>query len=117
MLIKNPSDIKPSEITSKANYLNRREFMRAGSIAGGLALASPAMSAFVPDERRAKLENVGKSAFSTDEKMNSYLDITTYNNYWEFGDGKFDPGRNSSDFDPLPWQITVDGHAEKNRHL
>ena len=111
--IKKPSDIKPSEITSKANYLNRRDFMRAGSIAGGLALASPALGAFVPDERRAKLENVGKSEFSTDEEMNSYMDVTTYNNYWEFGSGKFDPSRNSGDFDPLPWQVTVDGHAEK----
>ena len=99
MLIKKPSEIHPSQITSKANYLNRREFMRAGSIAGGLALAGPSLAAVVPDERRAKLENVGKSRFSTNEKMNSYLDITTYNNYWEFGAGKFDPGRNSFDFD------------------
>ena len=100
MLIKKPADI-------------RRDFIRAGSIAGGLALAGPAFSAIVPDERRAKLENVAKSAFSTDETMNSYEDITTYNNYWEFGAGKSDPSRNAGDFDPLPWKITIDGHAEK----
>ena len=34
MLIKKPADIRPSEITSETNYLNRRQFMRAGSIAG-----------------------------------------------------------------------------------
>ena len=113
MLIKNRPDIRPSEITSKENYLNRREFMRAGSIASGLALAGPALGAVVPEARRAVLADVGQSEFSTDEVPNSYEDITTYNNYYEFGTGKADPYRNSGDFEPRPWSITVDGHAEK----
>ena len=51
--------------------------------------------------------------FSTDETPTSYDDVTTYNNYWEFGTAKDDPAKNSRDFEPHPWQITVDGHAEK----
>ena len=102
MLIKNRPDIRPSEITSKENYLNRREFMRAGSIASGLALAGPALGAVVPEARRAVLADVGQSEFSTDEVPNSYEDITTYNNYYEFGTGKADPYRNSGDFEPRP---------------
>ncbi|MGI9220405.1 MAG: protein-methionine-sulfoxide reductase catalytic subunit MsrP [Woeseiaceae bacterium] len=113
MLIKKPADVRPSEITSHTNYLNRRDFIRAGSLASGLALAGPAVSAVVPDQRRAKLAGVRPSIFSTDETMNSYEDITTYNNYWEFGSGKADPAKNSGDFDPLPWQVTVDGECEK----
>ena len=113
MLIRKPADIRPSEITSKENYLNRREFLRAGGIAGGLALAGPALGAVVPDERRAKLEGVGTSEYSTGETPNSYTDITTYNNYWEFGSAKSDPAMNGGDFDPLPWKVTVDGHCEK----
>jgi len=113
MLIKKPSDIRPSEITSKDNYLNRREFMRTGSIAGSLALAGPAISAIVPEARRSQLTDVGKSEFSTNETPNSYEDITTYNNYYEFGTGKADPYSNSGDFEPRPWSITVDGHAGK----
>ena len=113
MLIKKPADIRPSEITSKENYLNRRDFMRAGSIAGGLALAGPALGAVVPDKRREKLADVGKSEFSTIETPNSYEDITSYNNYWEFGSAKGDPAMNGGDFDPLPWKVTVDGHCEK----
>ena len=113
MLIKNRPDIRPSEITSKENYLNRREFMRAGSIASGLALAGPALGAVVPEARRAVLADVGQSEFSTDEVPNSYEDITTYNNYYEFGTGKADPYRNSGDFEPRPWSITVDGLAQK----
>ena len=64
MLIKKTADIRPSEITSKANYLNRRTFIRAGSIAGASILAGPAMAAVVPDESRAKLPGVGDSEFS-----------------------------------------------------
>ena len=113
MLIKKPADIRPSEITSKQNYLNRREFMRAGAFAGGSILAPAALGAIVPDKRGDKLSDVGQSPFSTDEESNSYEDITTYNNYYEFGTGKADPYENSQDFDPRPWTITVDGFAEK----
>ena len=113
MLIKKPSDIKSSEITSHSNYLNRRQFMKAGAIAGGTLLAPAALSAVIPEERRAKLPDVTESPFSTIERPNSYEDITTYNNFYEFGTGKGDPAVNARDFKPRPWTITVDGHAEK----
>jgi sulfoxide reductase catalytic subunit YedY len=115
MLIKKPTDILPSQITSRDNYLNRRAFMRAGGIAGAAALAPPALGAVVPGERRAKLANVADSPFSTDETPNSYEDVTEYNNYYEFGTGKEDPHEYAyaEDFEPRPWSITVDGHAEK----
>ena len=113
MLIKKPADIRPSEITSKENYLNRRSFIRAGSIAGASVLAGPTLGAIVPDDKRAKLSDVASSDFSTDEAANSYEEITTYNNYYEFGTGKEDPYRYSGDFEAQPWSITVDGHAEK----
>ena len=112
MLIKKPSDIRPSEITSRDNYLNRRQFMQAGAIAGGLTLGGSALAAVVPEERRGRIPDVGLSEFSTDETPNSYEDITTYNNFYEFGTGKSDPYRNAQDFEPRPWTITVDGEAE-----
>jgi sulfoxide reductase catalytic subunit YedY len=113
VLIRKQADIRPSEITSEKNYLNRRTFMRAGALFGGSILAPPAFSAVVPDERGARLAKVRKSSFSTDEAPNSFEDITTYNNYYEFGTGKGDPYRNAQDFDPRPWTIQVEGHAEK----
>ena len=113
MLIRKPADIRPSEITSEQNYLNRRDFIRAGSIAGASVLAGTAFGAVVPEGKRATLPDVGKSKFSSIEAPNSYEDVTTYNNYYEFGTGKEDPYRNAQDFDPRPWSITVDGHAEK----
>ena len=113
MLIRKPADIRPSDITPKEIYLSRRELLRAGALASGLAIGSPALSAVLPEERRAKLAGVAKSPYSTDEKMNSYADVTTYNNYYEFGTGKNDPYRNSQEFEPRPWTIKVSGLAEK----
>ncbi len=113
MLIKKPADIRPSEITSKDNYLNRRDFIRAGSIAGAATMAGPALGAIVPDARREKIGDIGTSIFSTDETPNDYEDVVTYNNYYEFGTGKADPYENAQEFRTRPWSITVDGEAEK----
>lgn len=113
MLIRKPADIRPSEITSRTNYMNRRTFMKAGTIAGTAALAAPGLAAVVPAGPRAQLPDVADSEFSTDESPNSYEDVTTYNNYYEFGTGKEDPYVYARDFEPQPWSITVDGHAEK----
>lgn len=113
MHILKPADIRPSEITSESNYLNRRDFIRAGAIAGGSLLAPNAMGAIVPNGVGKSLPGVAKSPFSTDEAPNSFEDITTYNNFYEFGLGKNDPFRNAQDFKPRPWTIQVSGHAEK----
>ena len=113
MLIRKPADIRPSEITSETNYLNRREFIRAGAIAGGSLLAPASFAAVIPEQRRARLDGIAKSPFSTDETPNSYDDITTYNNFYEFGTGKGDPAVYARDFKPRPWTIAIEGHAEK----
>lgn len=113
MLIKKPADIKPSEITSEKNYLNRRDFIRGGAIAGGSLLGGSAVGALIPDTRLAKLANVKKSRYSTSEKANNFEDISTYNNFYEFGLGKEDPFQNAENFKTRPWTIEVSGHAEK----
>jgi sulfoxide reductase catalytic subunit YedY len=113
LLIKKPSDIRPSEITSRTNYLNRRQFIRAGAIAGSSLVAPAALGALVPQERRAALPDVGKSPFSAAETPNSYDDITTYNNFYEFGTGKGDPAVYARDFRTRPWTIAVEGEADR----
>jgi sulfoxide reductase catalytic subunit YedY len=105
--------IRPSEITSELNYLNRRDFIRAGAIAGGSLIAPSALAAVVPDTRLAALADVTKSSLSTDERPNSFEDISTYNNFYEFGLGKDDPMIQAENFRTRPWTIEVSGHAEK----
>jgi sulfoxide reductase catalytic subunit YedY len=60
-----------------------------------------------------KLANLKKSSFSTDEKLNSYKDITTYNNFYEFGLDKADPAKYASTLRPRPWSVVVDGQCGK----
>ena len=95
------------EITSESNYLNRRQFMRAAGLAAGAGLVASALPRGVLADAR-ELETV-PGPFSTDEAPNSWEDITTYNNFYEFGTGKEDPYRNARDFQPRPWSVKVGG--------
>ena len=117
MLIKRPDDIKRSEITDKELYLNRRQFIRTASLGAaglGSGLLVPGLLGPMSEARGAtKLTGVGKSAFSTDEPKTPLKDITSYNNFYEFGTGKSDPQRNSKDFKTRPWTVTVEGEVHK----
>lgn len=105
--VKKKSDVASSEITSKANYLNRRSFLGAGA-------TMAAGAAFVPGltERAAGLVLPSKRGRQDDE-LTPYEDVTTYNNYYEFGLDKGDPARYSGDFKPKPWSVEVDGLCNK----
>jgi|TARA_B100001094_G_scaffold324378_1_gene376885 sulfoxide reductase catalytic subunit YedY len=113
MLIKKPTLIKSSEITSESNYINRRKFIKSSTLIGGSILSNNLIGANLPDAPFAELQNIQPSNYSTDEKINNFLDVTSYNNYYEFGLGKDDPLNNSRDFQSRPWSIEVTGEAEK----
>ena len=112
MLIKKGGEIPSSEITSKKMYLNRRKFLAAaGALAGGAAIAGVAGPLL---EAGTKI-NAVKGAFSTDEKPTPYKDITTYNNFYEFGVDKGDPARNAGSLRTRPWTVQVEGAVSKPR--
>jgi methionine sulfoxide reductase catalytic subunit len=118
MLIKRASDIRSSDITDQKLYLNRREFIRAATgtaaaVATGLALGDAWVEAATPAAHGRKLEGVKKSPFSTDEKQNKWEEITTYNNYYEFGVDKDSPSMLARNFKTDPWTVTVDGECAK----
>ena len=112
MLIKKPNKIRSYEITSERNYLNRRSFIQSGCLIAGGILSQGIHSANLPDQPFDKLENINQSEYSTDEQINNIIDVTSYNNYYEFGMGKADPNRNSREFQSRPWEIEVSGEAE-----
>ena len=92
--------INYSEVTPEKIYNNRRSFIKSlGLGAGSIALTT------------LPLINNAKSA--NDLKLTSYKDITTYNNYYEFGTAKGDPYKNSQNFIANPWNITIEGEVEK----
>ncbi|MGD8289484.1 MAG: protein-methionine-sulfoxide reductase catalytic subunit MsrP, partial [Gemmatimonadota bacterium] len=112
MIIRRRPDIPSSEITPESVYLNRRKFIAAGALGiAGAALAPRALRAFEdePDQQiPARFENMRSEL---DEPLNSYRDVTTYNNFYEFGTDKSDPSRRSGDFNPRPWTVTVGGEC------
>lgn len=108
MLIKRPSDIRPSEITPESVYRERRRFMTrslwalAGAATAGAGAQAPGALAYRP-----------AAAYSTDEAPTSYQSITTYNNFYELGTGKRDPAVYADRLKTEPWTVRVEGECAR----
>jgi sulfoxide reductase catalytic subunit YedY len=109
--------IPSSEITPKHVYLSRRDFIKAaGVLAGSLALAACAPD--LPTESAAEPLVPAAGGTKTDElgdPANSYEDITTYNNYYEFTTDKEGVARLAKDFQTSPWDVEVSGLVKNPR--
>jgi sulfoxide reductase catalytic subunit YedY len=104
--------IKPSEITPEAMFHSRRDILAAAvALAFSPCMASPARAAVLPSD--GTLTDVSKWPGSLGDAPNSYADITSYNNYYEFGTGKGDPVRYAHTLKPRPWSVQVTGEAAK----
>lgn len=114
MLIKKPTDLGYSEVTPKELYFNRRRIFASvpGLVLGGGGLLSPDRAGA---DTPVKLPNLTKSAYTTTEKQTSYKDVTTYNNFYEFGTQKDDPSKNAQNFRTSPWTVSVEGEVAKPR--
>lgn len=110
--------IRSYEITPKNVYFSRRDFIKAaGMVAGSVALASCAPNASETAEATVAAENpVTLSGKTTDElgdPLNSFEDITNYNNFYEFSTNKEAVAPLSENFNPKPWSIEVVGMVNK----
>jgi len=107
-----PPPIPGSEITPEPVYRARREFM-AGALALGAALPSAASAQMLMNVTMIeKLQYRANPRYSTDEPRNSFEEISSYNNFYEFGTDKSDPAKNAGNFRTRPWNVTVAGEAE-----
>jgi sulfoxide reductase catalytic subunit YedY len=107
VLIGRAPDIPASEITPERFYLGRREFLAAAGVAAaGLAL---------PGAARALAGRASGARFQ-DDKQTPYEQVTTYNNYYEFGTGKDEPAVNARDFRPRPWTVEIGGEVAHPAH-
>ncbi len=105
MLIRQAEKIRSSEITPRDVYLNRRKLL-AGT--AGLIGAS-----LVPSTGLAARLDAVPSRYSTNEKQTSFNDITSYNNFYEFGFDKSDPKRYAGRLTTSPWSVVIDGMVNR----
>jgi methionine sulfoxide reductase catalytic subunit len=111
-------DIKSSEITPESVYLNRRNFIRAGLVAGTTLATGLAYRFFNPPPAKeiatAAIDNLAKPAeFAAGDQPNSFEEITNYNNYYEFSTNKQSVARKAENFVTRPWTVEVGGMVQK----
>ena len=111
-----------SEITSSATYEGRRDLLRTVAMGGfGASLAS-----WAARDARAQVARPGKLSALTGtrsslaggvalEKPTPYADITSYNNFYEFGTDKHDPAQNAHTLKTRPWTVSIEGEIKKPR--
>lgn len=109
-----------SEITPRAVYEDRRRMLRwmAGGAAGAALATWAQREAFAQVQRPGKLPPLqaarsGVPGAATMEKVTSYEDATTYNNFYEFGTDKDDPAKNAHTLKTTPWTVEVEGLVKK----
>jgi methionine sulfoxide reductase catalytic subunit len=103
MLIRRPSQIRPSDITPEEVYLARRRFLELIGQASALSMA-----AWMGSARAADMSN---------DKPNTWEEITTYNNFYEYSPDKHAVAALAQNLNPHPWTIRIDGEVEKPRTI
>ena len=110
-------DERESAVTPESLYRQRRRFLQLGA-AGALGLVTPVRAALfggeaAPPPGTPDFPDLARHPSSTEEPPNSWRDITTYNNFYEFGAGKGDPAENAHSLVTDPWSVTIEGEVAK----
>jgi sulfoxide reductase catalytic subunit YedY len=116
MLIKKISDIKPSEITSRSTYMNRRKFMQSttGMLLGSMSgFANAKLAEQNKEYGRTKLDYQVVPEYSTNEEQTPYEHVTGYNNFYEFGTDKYSPAKTAHQMKVKPWSVVIEGEVGK----
>jgi sulfoxide reductase catalytic subunit YedY len=120
MLIKrNPNGIDlpfPSEITPREIFESRRTFIKqlaVGSIAGSALFEMATREAFAQGTGLQKLVAKPNPAYVVMDKPTSLKDVTSYNNFYEFGTDKTDPVQNAGTLKTRPWTVSIEGEVKK----
>src|ERR1700730_9415552 len=118
MVLPKSTDLTHADVTPRSVYLDRRKFLRGAGLVGLAAVAGKRLLDLAVPSRTVhagtKLTTV-KGPFSMGEKINSFNDVTHYNNFYEFGVDKDQPAKNSQRFVTSPWTVSVSGEVKKPR--
>ncbi|MCD9026859.1 protein-methionine-sulfoxide reductase catalytic subunit MsrP [Luteimonas sp. BDR2-5] len=113
MSLRDALRIRGSEITAEAVHRDRRRLLAALAATPALGLAGCADAEPPPPSAAPVSAAQARAGFRTDEEPTRYEDITTYNNFYEFGTGKSDPSRAAKTLRTSPWHVAVGGECAK----
>ncbi|PIM53333.1 protein-methionine-sulfoxide reductase catalytic subunit MsrP [Roseateles chitinivorans] len=109
--------IPASEITSRQVYDARRDWLKTAGALGltGLGLSAAVQAQTAGPGKLAKLPGVKSTVAGATvmEKLTAYKDVTSYNNFYEFGTDKSDPAENAHTLKPRPWSVVIEGECAK----
>jgi methionine sulfoxide reductase catalytic subunit len=103
MAIRRQARLKDSEVTDESLYVGRRQFLRAAGLLGVAAAAGTLPGCLQAADATAADDD------NPPDKLTPYDDVTTYNNYYEFGTGKDEPAKRAGALRTKPWSIAVEG--------
>ena len=120
---KKKGDLTYSDVTPKALYMGRRNFLlgllaTSGAVAAYKNFPSLVAAAGPTGSVPVKLNGLVQAPYSKDnisEKVTPAQDVMHYNNYYEFGTDKTDPSKNANSFVTTPWSLSVEGEVKKPR--
>ncbi len=120
--MKEPSEIRSSEITPEHVYLNRRNFIRGAASAGTAAATGLTYRYFSPGppqtSETARIETIpGNDAAPIDDKLNTFGQITNYNNFYEFSTSKTAVASAATSLVTSPWNVEIGGLVQKPQTL
>ncbi len=104
-----PQAIKSSEITPEGVYLNRRAFMKAAGVTSLTTLLAACGVQPTPEAVSDADLSVGAAVDELGDPLNSYAEITNYNNFYEFTTNKERVASMVGGFPPEPWSVEVTG--------
>lgn len=113
MSLRDALRIRASDITDESVYRQRRDLLRLLTLSPALTVAGCAEADPPPPPAVTITPEQARSGFGTNEALTRYEDITTYNNFYEFGTGKSDPSTARKTLRTRPWTVAVGGQCVK----
>ncbi|KRG71091.1 protein-methionine-sulfoxide reductase catalytic subunit MsrP [Pseudoxanthomonas dokdonensis] len=113
MALRDLLNIRSTDITDEAVYRQRRDLISAMALAPALTLAGCAEAEPPPAPKVTVTPAQARAGFKTNEELTRQADATSYNNFYEFGTGKADPGNAAKTLRTSPWNVAVSGECEK----
>ncbi|MXV09351.1 MULTISPECIES: protein-methionine-sulfoxide reductase catalytic subunit MsrP [unclassified Xanthomonas] len=113
MSLRDALTVPSREITDEAVYRDRRRLLQALALTPLSGLVGCADAEPPAPPKTVVTPEQARSGFRTNEELTRYEDVTSYNNFYEFGTDKTDPSKAAKTLRTSPWSVKVSGECEK----